>query len=72
MSKRGLRLAPEHLRDGLTFDERLSRLEGAVMGDECRPGLDRDHEQTRERLERLESIERRRALPWWLRWWVKR
>lgn len=72
MGPRRLRLETEHLVDGLTFDERLSRLEGLVLGDDHRAGLDRDHDETRRRLEDLESIERRRSLPWYLRWWVTR
>jgi hypothetical protein len=60
----------EHLVEGLTIDERLARLEGLVLGNgrsKGRPGLEREHDETRRRLEDLESCERRRRLPWWTR-----
>lgn len=72
MGRRGLRTEPEHLINGLTFDERLSRVEGCLFGDAKVQGLDRDHDATRERLEKLESIERRRRMPWYVRWFVRR
>jgi hypothetical protein len=57
----------EFLRDGLTIDERLARLENKVLGTDRVPGLEREHDTTRQRLEELESVERRRRLPWYLR-----
>lgn len=69
---RRLRFEPEHLVDGLTFNERLSRLEVRVLGDKRIPGLEVEHEDTRRRLEELESAKRRAAIPWYLRWSVRR
>lgn len=57
------RLRTEHLVNGLTFDERLSKLEARVFGTRYELGLDRDHDETRDRLKRLEDARR----PWWLR-----
>lgn len=68
------RTEPEHLIDGLTFGERLAKVEAVLYGDKRghKPGLDREHDVTRERVEQLESIERRRTLPWYLRLFVRR
>lgn len=60
--------------DGLNYNERLARLEGCVFGDghQQLKGLDAEHDDTRKRLEELESGERRRKMPWYLRWFLKR
>jgi hypothetical protein len=62
----------EELHEGLNHHERIARLEGAVRGDGRRSGLVDDVEDLRRRLEDLESAARRRALPWYLRWTVRR
>lgn len=53
----------EPLRNGLTLDERVTLLESAIDGDRKRLGLV-------ERVQDLEQSERRRALPFWMRWMV--
>lgn len=72
MAGRRLRTAPEHLVEGLTFDERLSRLESAIRGTKYAAGLEREHEETRRRVEDIEHAHRQQALPWYLRWFVNR
>lgn len=67
-----LRFAPEHLVDGLTFDERLRRLESRLFGNEHVDGLEGSHQLTRQRVEELESLERRRKMPWYVRLFVGR
>lgn len=62
-----LRFEPEHLVEGLTFDERLHRLEAGVRGTKHVPGLQLEHERLVARVEELESLERRRQMPWYLR-----
>lgn len=64
------RFEPEHLVEGLTFDERLARLESHVMGNSKVLGLMREHDETRRKVEDLESTERRRKLPFYLRWFL--
>lgn len=71
MTRHGIRTEAEHLVDGLTFNERLSRLEVRVLGDAQVPGLEVDHDDTRRRVEDLEAADRRRAMPWYLRWWFR-
>lgn len=56
----------EHLVEGLNHHERLTRLEGTVR--EGPRSLERQVEAQRRRIEDLESADRRRAMPWWLRW----
>lgn len=60
--------------DGLTFEERLTRLETRVYGDRRGKiaGLEKDHDETRRFVEDLQSWRRQRALPWYLRWFVRR
>lgn len=75
MGKDRLRDRPR-LVDGLTPDERLTQLERTVYGLHLKngslPGLERQHETLRGRVEDLESADRRRKMPFWLRWWVAR
>lgn len=75
MSGRRLRYEPEHLVEGLTFDERLARLESLVLGngrDASRPGLLDEHEQLRRDVADLKAAANRKAIPWYLRLFLKR
>jgi hypothetical protein len=56
--------AERRLVDGLTEYERIARLEAIVLGRKQRLGLE-------ERVETLESDQRRRAMPFWIRWFVR-
>lgn len=68
---RRFRAEPEHLVDGLTFDERLSRLELRLLGDAKVPGLEREHSGVAERVEQLEHLQRQASLPFWTRWLLR-
>lgn len=54
----------EHLVDGLTFDERLARLELRLLGSAQVRGAERGLELLEQRVEELESLERRRKMGW--------
>lgn len=61
----------ERLQEGLNYDERIARLEGRVLGHGKAPGLSREHQLLLQRVEELESAERQRRLPWYVRWAVR-
>lgn len=74
-----LRIEPRRLVDGLDQHERLSRVELRMFGRGSVIGLERAVERLQDRVDELESTERRRAMGWFTRavvWiggkWAKR
>lgn len=67
MSGRRTRFAGE----GLNTEERVTRLESAIRGNEHVAGIVEDLEQLRRRLEDLERADRLRKMPFFLRWFLK-
>jgi hypothetical protein len=57
----------DRLVEGLTVDERVARLEGVVLGQKNVKGLDERFDHLADTVHELASVERRRAMPWYLR-----
>lgn len=69
MQRRGRPSDP--LADGLTIDERVTRLETTIRGTPKVPGLALEVDRLLARTEALESTDRRRRMPWLIRWFLR-